>query len=648
MEEINIKEEIDFLRRRVVVLDKRYRTSAKRLETLQPKYDDLSMKFNALSNSKLGRLELNIWKIKKYIKRKLSNKLPGLVALLSKNKCQEDIINTNNEVYIRKRKSKLSEIKKSTQSKSTQPKSTQPQIPICMNETVILNDKYVFDWKEQFLELRNSICDLGYYNRIKELVDQLPVSNGSKYFGKMPYTIGIIADQFLHSSYVDAADFIYITPDDYKYDIDFLFVATSWKGVNGEWKGLGNINNTTVRDKLFNIIEYYRSIGKKIIFYSKEDPSNYYVFLDIAKECDYIFTTAEECIELYKADTNIENVNVLDFAINPIYFNPIGSQKYNLDEVIFAGTWWNKKYPERKEDMEVVFQSVLKAGKKLKLIDRNYSLGNADFFYPINYLPYISPEIPHDVLQKLHRLYSWAININSIKNSITMFAGRVYELQALGNLIISNHSIGMEEKFPDIIIEDGTGKATEALLKYSGEELYLKKTQGIRRVMTGETVYDRLTYILNCIGIPYDDVSRKIGIIIEDDSLLKMAEDQTYKNKQIILKKELTEIVYQSLDMITFFDIGNEYDMYYVEDMINGFKYTNSDFITKLSYYLENELIEGSEHEYTNLYSFERTVFWVDCFSFNEISSRNRTNEHIGYSIDHFNYKQKKLLVTDL
>ncbi|MFP3441921.1 hypothetical protein R0K18_29730, partial [Pantoea sp. SIMBA_133] len=51
-----------------------------------------------------------------------------------------------------------------------------------------------------------------------------------------------------------------------------------------------------------------------------------------------------------------------------------------------------------------------------------------------------------------HRLFRWAINVNSVKYSETMFANRVYELQAMGNLLLTNYSVGVNNKFPHLFM----------------------------------------------------------------------------------------------------------------------------------------------------------------------------------------------------
>src|SRR5690606_7062273 len=112
-------------------------------------------------------------------------------------------------------------------------------------------------------------------------------------------------------------------------------------------RGLSNPNGSKRRDEVLEIIKYYRSKGIKIAFYSKEDPTNYDRYVGLAKECDYIFTTAAEKVESYKQDTKNENVHVLQFGINPLYHNPIGIRKFPKEkDILFAGSWY-KRYPHR-------------------------------------------------------------------------------------------------------------------------------------------------------------------------------------------------------------------------------------------------------------------------------------------------------------
>ena len=644
------KLEIDIISERERELEEQLLVYKKKLKEVTFKYQKVNEaykrvnnRYKALKGSTLGRIHIRLEKILGKIRRFVI-KLKGSYA--SETVSEKQI--SKEQVEISKSEMVTDNIeggKVYKEVRTSAKKSLITQGPVIMKDPVIMNDVYSVDWEELYYDMRAQICDENYLDKVKPLVENIPDSNGSRFFDKIKYRIGVIADEFIFHTYKDAAEFIYLTPEDYKYDLDYVLIVTAWKGVNGEWAGLGNPKNTEMKKKLYNIIDYYKDLGKKIIYYSKEDPGNYYIFLHIAKRCDYIFTTAEECIEHYQKDTEAKSIRLLGFAINPIIHNPIGMCKHNFDEVFFAGTWWNKKYPERKVDMETVFQSVLTAGKKLKLIDRNYANGKADYFYPVEYLKYVSPAIPHDILQKVHKLYPWAININTSKSSTTMYASRVYELQALGSLIISNHSVGMEHDFPNILVEDGNGAATEALMNFSKEEVYRRRVEGIRRVMTGETVYERMRYLLEVVDEQRISLERTVGVVVPDedcDELVSMVEKQSYSNRTIIRRNQLNEENYRECDIITFFGKGNEYGEYYLEDMINGFKYTDSDFITKDAHFVNGELIEGIEHDYVKKYkSNENTVFWTRSFSLDELLSGVCKENCRGYSIDHFSYQKK-------
>ena len=184
--------------------------------------------------------------------------------------------------------------------------------------------------KKKYLEYRNKVSDKNFFKKVKPLLDQIPESNGSRFYNKIDVNIGIIADEFLYNSYKEVANFFYIERENFKKfsgKLDVLFVVTTWKGLNMEWKGLGNPNIKRHRQDLYQIMDFYRKQGTKIVFYSKEDPVNYHIFIEIAKNCDYIFTTAEEKVEDYKRDCKNENVFVLEFGVNPKYHNPIGIRK---------------------------------------------------------------------------------------------------------------------------------------------------------------------------------------------------------------------------------------------------------------------------------------------------------------------------------
>lgn len=505
--------------------------------------------------------------------------------------------------------------------------------------------------RKRYLKYLQKHYDKRYIKKVLPLIEQLPNSNGSRYFKKLDVNIGIIADEFLFNSYKGVANLFYITRTNYEKlvdELDVFLISTTWKGLNQEWKGLGNPNIRKPREVLFEIIEYFRTKGIKCIFYSKEDPVNYEIFVEIAKRCDYIFTTAAEKLESYKRDCDNPNVNLLPFGVNPLFHNPIGFRKFQKEkEVVFAGSWYNK-YPERQFDTKMVFDGVVKSHHKLRIIDRNFHLKLEQYFFPKEYVQFISPSLHHKDLQKFHKLVNWSINLNSVKYSPTMFANRVYELQALGNMILSNYNSGINNQFPNVSIVHSSEEVHHILQSFSEQEIYQHQIEGIRKVMSNHTTFQRLQGLLEIIGYPFEKEERKIAVVVQrmTDDVIAMFNKQTYPYKQLIIKDVFNEQMKKSFDMVTFFTEQKDYGEFYLEDMINGFKYTNSDYITKDSYFDGEKYVKGIEHDYVErMKDKERTVFWSTSFTAKELLDLSEeTSIPNGYSIDPFEFNQQKIV----
>lgn len=493
--------------------------------------------------------------------------------------------------------------------------------------------------------------DKKYLKSVYPLIKQLPESNGSRFYKKMNVNIGIIADEFLFNSYKGVANFYYITGSNYEElveELDVFLVSTTWKGLNREWKGLGNPNIRKPRNELFEIIDFYQSKGIKTVFYSKEDPVNYEIFIEIAKKCEYIFTTAAEKIDSYKKECQHANVFLLPFGVNPLLHNPIGFRKFPKEkDVVFAGSWYNK-YFERQKDTRMVFDGVVDSGYKLRIIDRNFHLKLEQYFFPKEYVKFLSPSLQHEDLQKFHKLQNWSMNLNSVKYSPTMFANRVYELQALGNIILSNYNAGINNQFPNISIVHNSAEVNDILNSFNNQEIYQQQVYGIRKVMSKHTTFQRLQHLLAMIGHSFEKKDRWVAIVVNEmnENIMDSFNKQTYPYKQLVLKESLNEQIKSSFDMITFFNDQTDYGEFYLEDMVNAFKYTDSDYITKDSFYDGDKFIKGIEFDYVDkVKDKERTVFWSSSFSCNQLLSLEK-NSSIpnGFSIDPFEYNQKKMI----
>ncbi len=486
---------------------------------------------------------------------------------------------------------------------------------------------------------------------LDDYIKSIEDSNGTKYFKKFDLNIGIICDEFLYRTFENVANFIYITPKNYiKYlnSLDLLFVVSTWTGLKGEWEGMSfTISQSDNRDAVFEVIEEYKKNNIKIVFYSKEDPPNYDRFVDIAKECDYIFTTAVEKIDDYKRDCNNEHVFLLEFGINPLYHNPIGIKVKKFDNsIIFAGSWY-KKFPERAKIMSSFFDNFIENNIDFKIVDRHFYQVKEIHMYPEKYQKFIYPSIEHKKLQKLHKLYNFNISFSTVTDSQTMMPNRNYELMAIGSLIISNNAISINKKYPNIFTQTIHGNEIKNILNnYSDEELLKMQMLGLRLVMKDETAYHRLAYLLNKIEVNFKiNLRKKVLVVCSNKEIndIENFERQTYENKELVSIEELFSINLKQYDYITFFNNSYLYEEFYLEDMINGFKYTNCDYITKDSYKVGKKTVLGIEHNYVNTIKDKYvTIFDLNYFDIEELLKQKGEKQFKnGYSIDYLEVNKK-------
>lgn len=422
-------------------------------------------------------------------------------------------------------------------------------------------------------------------DKFKEASNEVVQSNGSRLFKKLDLNIGIIADEFLYDSFKDVANFEYISRDNKELkDYDFVIFATSWRGIDNSWDGSAHPNNEK-RQEMIELVEKYNSKGIPTIFYSKEDPVNYHLFKSLAEHCQHIFTTAVEMVKHYKEYTGNDNVHVLQFGVNPFIHNPVGTRSASAeefkDEVLFAGSWLTK-YPVRMSETKKLFNAIVREKVPFTVIDRNLHLGNPRYQFPSKYLSKMAPPVPHDELMNLHKLIRWSINMNSVKYSETMFANRVYELQAFGNILLSNYNTGINNLFPNVRLVHSDDDF-KVIYNTKEKDLLELQAKGIRNVYNGHTTFHRVQQVANTIGLDFETIPNKILVVLNNDSEqnLQSFEQQIYENKSYILEEDLEDANLSSYDFITFFSDENIYEEYYLNDMYNAFKYVDVDFVTK-------------------------------------------------------------------
>jgi hypothetical protein len=139
-------------------------------------------------------------------------------------------------------------------------------------------------------------------------------------------------------------------------------------------------------------------------------------------------------VDSYRRRLDVRNVEVLQFGAQPaIHFPPASGDRPG--RVAFAGSYYAAKHPERQQQMEMLLKPAMEAG--LQIFDRMDRPEDRRFAWPDEYLGHIVGSLTYAQTLEAYRRYLTFINVNTVVDSPTMCARRVYELLASGTRVVS-------------------------------------------------------------------------------------------------------------------------------------------------------------------------------------------------------------------
>ncbi|HHW7475031.1 TPA: CgeB family protein [Mannheimia haemolytica] len=340
--------------------------------------------------------------------------------------------------------------------------------------------------------------------------------------------VAIILDEFSFNSFKDEFTPLIITPSNWKmvfaqHKPDLFFCESAWSGtdsINRPWKGkvYASVNFIKEnRNELLEILDYCNTHGIPTIFWNKEDPTHYpdrvHDFVKTACLFDFVFTTAQECIEKYKQEYGLENVYALPFATNPAIFNPIDNPEIpRTEKIVFAGSWY-ANHIERSKTMHKLFDSLIGNGYELEFYNRYHNDDDPNHLIPEQYRKYEKPSVPNKETSRIYKSSLFGLNLNTVVDSETMFARRVFELMSSNTLVLSNCSKGMEKMFGNNVLF--LDKDPSRLKALTHQEIERIREDNLNNVLANHTYQKRFESILNTIGIIYDKEQEKITLTIK-------------------------------------------------------------------------------------------------------------------------------------
>ncbi len=330
--------------------------------------------------------------------------------------------------------------------------------------------------------------------------------------GPRALRVGVILDDFSRLAFAPEWDQVPLTPttwrDELASGLDLLFVESAWNGNAGAWQY--HLTGTSApRPALVELVAACRAAGVPTVFWNKEDPVHFADFLDAARLFDRVYTTDVDRVPAYVEALGHDRVGVLEFAAQPAIHNPVRLHGRGPErDVAFAGMYFAHKYPERREQMDLLLGAALdvspKMGHGLEIFSR-FRGKDEKYQFPAPLDGRVVGSLDYDRMLTAYREYKVFLNVNSVVGSPSMCARRIFEITASGTPVVSTPSAAVGEYFPgDEVFVAGTREAGAHAIRALVRSSELRDRavhKGQRRIWREHTYAVRSQKVLADVGL---------------------------------------------------------------------------------------------------------------------------------------------------
>ena len=454
-------------------------------------------------------------------------------------------------------------------------------------------------------------------------------------------SFAIVSDYDFYQSLSNVVNCLGLTPFNYKKilskAIDLLIITPTELGENECWDQLKFKENNEQRKLLINIIKEFNDKGVITVFYTNNMNDQDEVYDCFIKECKYVLSTNQSLIDQYNFVLNSKKIIQLDYlGINPLMFNPRNIINAINDNVFYSGIWFSNNL-NRCQILNKMFAGVALSNKHLSILNnlQGFSI-EKEYQYPSEYNDCL---IQKDQYDNNRDQSSWIINYS--KSTDQYCIEQCVRDLAKGYLIISDYSYNIHETLPYVSIVRDSSDVVRLLCRNSFDDLYERRIFSARFIFRNFNIFDNVNRLLAKVDLSKKAQFKSLSILVigkVGNFSEECFKNQTYANKQFSDESLITEDLIAKYDLVTWFLDDNLYEEFYLEDMVNGFKYSNSDFITKSSSSDTEKL--GTEYCYVDKVTDKYKTL------FNVKSCRNNLfDEHLldcgmfsGFCIDHLNF----------
>ncbi|THJ64991.1 glycosyltransferase [Arthrobacter echini] len=298
--------------------------------------------------------------------------------------------------------------------------------------------------------------------------------------------VGIIMDDFSAAAFASEWTVIAIDPRSWQAqldqeELDLVVVESAWSGNGGLWRG--KITGPAgPGQELVQFTAGCRAAGIPCVFWNKEDPPHYEDFLPAARLFDHVFTTDVNRVAAYHADLGHERVSVLPFAAQPAIHNPVRPRHgWHARGMAFAGMYFAHKYPDRRRQMEYLLGAAADAAAGTKDGFEIFSrqLGKEQQYqFPAALRKYVVGSLSYPQMLTAYKAYRIFLNVNSVTDSPSMCARRIFEITAAGTSVVSTPSVAISEFFPggEILTASTRQEAVDLLRALSANPEYSERS----------------------------------------------------------------------------------------------------------------------------------------------------------------------------
>jgi hypothetical protein len=253
-----------------------------------------------------------------------------------------------------------------------------------------------------------------------------------------------------------------------------------------------------------------------------------------------------------------------------------------------------------------------------------------DFAFPPEYTDHIVGSLPYERMLAAYKAYKVFLNVNSVTESPTMCARRVFELSACATPVVSGHSRALENVFGDLLRLSSTPEQTTEALVELMKDADLRDRVGhlaMREVFAKHLYGHRAETVLAAAGVPAPRRERSISVILptnrpdQIDHAIAQVAAQDHRPLQLVLVLHglpadgveararaagLEDVVVLSADAsltlgailnlgidaadgayLAKMDDDNLYGRHYLSDLAYAFDYTTAGLVGKGAHYCE-------------------------------------------------------------